>query len=70
MLALSAYLASAAGSAPISQAILPAGVTPSLPSIQAQALVKWGKLVDQSVNSPLPHRCGHHQTEDLGLICH
>ena len=40
MLVPSAYLASAAGSAPISQAILPAGMTPSLPSIQAQTLVK------------------------------
>ena len=40
MLAPSAHLASAAGSAPISQAILPAHMTPSLPSIQAQALVK------------------------------
>ena len=54
MLAPSAYLASAAGSAPISQAILPAGVTPSLPFIQAQALVKWGKWEDQSVNPPPP----------------
>ena len=50
MLAPSAYLASAAGSASISQAILSAGMTPSLPSIQAQALVSWGKLVDQSVD--------------------
>ena len=54
MLAPSAYLASAAGSAPISQAILPVGVTPSLPFIQAQALVKWEKWVDQSVNLPPP----------------
>ena len=54
MLAPSAYLASAAGSAPISQAILPSSVTPSLPSIQAQALVKWEKWVDQSVNLPPP----------------
>ncbi len=53
MLAPSAYLASAAGSDPISQAILPAGMTPSLPSIQAQALVNWGKWVDQSVTPPL-----------------
>ena len=53
MLAPSAYLASAAGSAPISQAILPAGMTPSLPSIQAQALVNWGKGVDQSVAPPI-----------------
>ena len=53
MLAPLAYLASAAGSAPISQAILPAGMTPSLPSIQAQALVKWGKWVDESVKPPI-----------------
>ena len=52
MLARSVYLASAAGSDPISQVILHAGMTPSLPSIQAQALVNWGKWVDQSVNSP------------------
>ena len=52
MLAPSAFLASAAGSAPISQAILPAGMTPSLPSIQAQALVNRGKWVDQSVYPP------------------
>ena len=53
MLAPSAYLASAAGSAPISQAILPAGMTPSLPFIQAQALVKWGKWVGESVKPPI-----------------
>ena len=48
----SAYLASASSSALISQAILPAGMTPSLPTIQAQVLVKWGKWVEQSVNPP------------------
>ena len=53
MLAPSAYLASAADSAPISQAILPAGMTPSLLSIQAQAQVKWGKWVDESVKPPI-----------------
>ena len=52
MLAPLAYLASAAGSVPISQASLPADMVPSLPTIQAQALEKWEQLVDQSVNPP------------------
>jgi hypothetical protein len=41
MLAPSAYLALAAGSASITQAILPTTVDPSLPTIQTQALVEW-----------------------------
>ena len=52
MLAPSAYLASAAGSPSISQAILPTTVDPFLPTIQTQALVEWKKLVGQSVEPP------------------
>ena len=52
ILSPSAYLASAAGSASISQAILPTTVDPSLTTIQTQALVEWKKLVGQSVEPP------------------
>lgn len=52
MLAPSAYLASAAGSASISQAILPTTVDPFLPTIQTRALVEWKKFVGQSVEPP------------------
>ena len=68
MLALSAYLASAAGSAPISLAILPAGMTPSLPSIQAQALVKGGIWVDESVKSPIGVAATKQKTWDSLVI--
>ena len=68
MLAPSAYLASAAGSAPISQAILPAGMTPSLPSIQAQALVKWGKWVDESVRPPIGVAATKQKTWDTLVV--
>ena len=52
MLASSAYLASAAGCTPISSAILPAGIDPALPSIQAAALNQWEELAQHSCDPP------------------
>ena len=52
MLASSAYLASAAGCIPVSSAILPAGIDPALPSLQAAALYQWEELVQHSCDPP------------------
>ena len=52
MLAPSAYMASAAGSVPVSSAILPTGMDPTLPSIQVVAMVKWVEVVQHSCDPP------------------
>ena len=68
MLAPSAYLASAAGSASISQAILPMDLDPTIPTIRSHALNFWGTLAGTSSSPPTGLPATTQKAWDLPVI--